>query len=273
MKTCISYTAVLFALLLAVRGDASETRIIINLSDQRVSLVEQGKVTLVSPIASGKAGWLTPTGTFRIFNKDIDHQSRSFGLVVDAYGRVVNSNATPCSHTPKGCHYQPAPMPYFMEFSPAVGMHAGYLPGYPASHGCVRMPADLAALFFERVHIGTPVAVVGSTNELALSVGLFRYCLHVHLRWVSAEESTVTDLRKSALVYGCNFWALWALGPCTKVQLRTVASRLGLRQHRDCDSHKREGSITRGLMGAGVMRFRLWHGGICGARSAAENCK
>jgi len=57
-------------------------------------------------------------------------------------------------------------MPYFMEFSPAVGMHAGYLPGYPASHGCVRMPRDLAALFFERVQIGTPVTVVGSTDNL-----------------------------------------------------------------------------------------------------------
>jgi hypothetical protein len=54
-----------------------------------------------------------------------------------------------------------------MEFSPAVGMHAGYLPGYPASHGCVRMPRDLAAGFFERVHIGTPVTVVGSTHNLA----------------------------------------------------------------------------------------------------------
>jgi hypothetical protein len=58
-------------------------------------------------------------------------------------------------------------MPYFVEFSPAVGMHAGYLPGYPASHGCVRMPRDLAALFFERVQIGTPVTVVGSTDNLA----------------------------------------------------------------------------------------------------------
>jgi L,D-transpeptidase catalytic domain len=44
-------------------------------------------------------------------------------------------------------------MPYFMEFSRAVGMHAGYLPGYPASHGCVRMPRDLAALFFQWVQI------------------------------------------------------------------------------------------------------------------------
>ena len=57
-------------------------------------------------------------------------------------------------------------MPYYMEFSSAIGMHAGYLPGYPASHGCVRMPRDLAATFFERVQVGTPVTVVGSARNL-----------------------------------------------------------------------------------------------------------
>src|ERR1700730_2379022 len=99
--------------------------------------------------------------------KDFDHRSRSFGSVFDAHGRVVNSNATPGSHIPPGGRYRPAPMPYFIYITSAVGMHAGYLPGYPASHGCVRMPRDLAAGFFERVHIGTPVMVVGSTGNLA----------------------------------------------------------------------------------------------------------
>jgi hypothetical protein len=167
MKTFLTCVMALSAVLLGSAGMASQTRVIINLSDQTASLVQQGRITLVSPIASGKPGWSTPTGNFSIFNKDIDHRSRSFGLVVDAYGRVVNSNATPGSHLPRGGHYEPAPMPFFMEFSPAVGMHAGYLPGYPASHGCVRMPRDLAILFFERVRIGTPVTVVGSTHNLA----------------------------------------------------------------------------------------------------------
>jgi lipoprotein-anchoring transpeptidase ErfK/SrfK len=167
MRTLPNCVIALSALLLGNPGMALQTRVIIDLSDQRVSLVQQGRITLVSPIASGKPGWSTPRGNFSIFNKDIVHRSRSFGLVVDACGRVVNSNATPSSHVPRGGHYQPAPMPYFMEFSPAVGMHAGYLPGYPASHGCVRMPRDLAALFFERVQIGTPVTVVGSTDNLA----------------------------------------------------------------------------------------------------------
>jgi lipoprotein-anchoring transpeptidase ErfK/SrfK len=166
MKAFITRSFALLTLLWGGSGVAAETRVIINLSEQSASLIERGRITMVSPIASGKSGWQTPTGNFCIFNKDINHLSRSFGSVVDAYGRVVNSNATPSSYLPRGDHYQSASMPYFMEFSPAVGMHAGYLPGYPASHGCVRMPRDLAALFFQRVQIGTPVRVVGSTHDL-----------------------------------------------------------------------------------------------------------
>ena len=154
---------------------AAQTKVIINLSEQRAYLVEQGRVTLVSPIASGKPGWSTPTGNFSIFNKDIDHRSRSFGSVVDTYGGVVNGNATPSSRVPRGCHYRPAPMPYFMEFSSAVGMHAGYLPGYPASHGCVRMPRDYAALFFERVP-GFRRNLEGTTKLIPLyAAAIFRF--------------------------------------------------------------------------------------------------
>jgi lipoprotein-anchoring transpeptidase ErfK/SrfK len=145
----------------------SGTRVIINLSEQRAYLIEDGKVSLVSPIASGKPGWSTPTGNFSVISKDIDHRSQSFGLIIDGSGRIASSSATPGTHVPPGFHYQPAPMPYYMEFTAAIGMHAGYLPGYPASHGCVRMPRDLAERFFERVNIRTPVTVVGTTQNLA----------------------------------------------------------------------------------------------------------
>jgi lipoprotein-anchoring transpeptidase ErfK/SrfK len=146
----------------------SGPRVIINLSEQRAYLIEGGKVSLVSPIASGKPGWSTPTGNFSIMNKDIDHRSQSFGSVIDPSGSIADANATPGTHVPTGFYYQPAPMPYYMEFSQAIGMHAGYLPGFPASHGCVRMPRDLAERFFERVAVRTPVTVVGSTRELTL---------------------------------------------------------------------------------------------------------
>src|SRR5271165_3257533 len=144
----------------------SGTRVIINLSEQRAYLIEGGKVSLISPIASGKPGWSTPTGNFSVIRKDIDHRSQSFGEVIYGSGRMTNSNATPGTHVPPGSHYQPAPMPYYMEFSQAIGMHAGYLPGYPASHGCVRMPRDLAERFFERVNIRTPVKVEGNAQDL-----------------------------------------------------------------------------------------------------------
>jgi lipoprotein-anchoring transpeptidase ErfK/SrfK len=144
----------------------SGTRVIINLSEQRAYLVERGKVILIAPIASGKPGWATPTGNFAIISKDIDHRSQSFGSIIDGSGRIATANATPGTRVPRGFHYEPAPMPYYMEFSQAIGMHAGYLPGYPASHGCVRMPRDLAAQFFERVHLRTPVTVTGSMQNL-----------------------------------------------------------------------------------------------------------
>jgi lipoprotein-anchoring transpeptidase ErfK/SrfK len=157
---------VLFAIGLAPKLGAQQTAVIINLTEQTAYLLEDGRLALISPIASGKEGRDTPTGNFRVISKDLNHQSRSYGLVGDSHGRIVNPNATPGSYVPPRCHYIPAPMPYFMEFRTCVGMHAGYLPGYPASHGCVRMPKDMAAEFFTRVRIGTPVKVIGSARNV-----------------------------------------------------------------------------------------------------------
>jgi len=166
MRLVTKLAIVLFAIGLAGRLSAQQPAVVVNLSEQTAYLLENGRVAFVSPIASGKEGRGTPTGSFRVISKDLNHRSGSFGFVTDSYGRIVNPNATPGSYVPPGCHYTPAPMPYFMEFCKYVGMHAGYLPGYPASHGCVRMPRDLAAEFFARVQIGTPVRVIGSARNV-----------------------------------------------------------------------------------------------------------
>ena len=166
MRVASKLAIALCTIALCMKLSAQQTAVIINLTEQTAYLLENGRVAFVSPIASGKEGRETPTGSFRVFSKDLNHESRSYGLVSDSHGRIVNSNATPGSHVPAGCHYEGAPMPYFMEFANCVGMHAGYLPGYPASHGCVRMPRDLAAAFFTRVRIGTPVKVVGSARNV-----------------------------------------------------------------------------------------------------------
>jgi lipoprotein-anchoring transpeptidase ErfK/SrfK len=148
MRVATKLAIALLTIVLCTKLSARQTAVIIDLTEQTAYLLEDGRVAFASPIASGKEGWGTPIGSFRVISKDLNHQSGNFGLVSDSYGRIVNANATPGSHVPPGCHYIPAPMPYFMEFSKYVGMHAGYLPGYPASHGCVRMPRDLAAEFF-----------------------------------------------------------------------------------------------------------------------------
>ena len=150
----------------APRLGALQSGVVINLTQQTAYLFENGRVALISPIASGKEGWGTPTGRFRIIKKDLNHVSGDFGLVVDSYGRIVSPDATPRSAVPAGCRYIPAPMPDYMQFGRYLGMHAGYLPGYPASHGCVRMPRDLAAEFFARVQVGTPVEVIGSARNV-----------------------------------------------------------------------------------------------------------
>src|SRR5580700_9611645 len=166
MRVATKLAIVLSTIALCMKLSAQQTTVIISLTEQTAYLLEDGRVAFASPIASGKEGWGTPIGSFKVISKDLNHQSGNFGLVSDSYGRIVNPNAIPGSYVPPGCHYMPAPMPYFMEFSQCVGMHAGYLPGYPASHGCVRMPRDLAAEFFDRVQIGTPVKVIGSTRNV-----------------------------------------------------------------------------------------------------------
>jgi lipoprotein-anchoring transpeptidase ErfK/SrfK len=166
MRVSVLLTVALFALGLAQKLSGQQTAVRIDLTQQTAYLVENGRVALISPIASGKEGWGTPTGKFRVISKDLNHVSADFGLIVDAYGRTIDPNATPSTPIPPGCRYMPAPMPDYMQLGPYFGMHGGYLPGYPASHGCVRMPSDLATKFFARVQVGTSVEIVGNARNM-----------------------------------------------------------------------------------------------------------
>jgi len=134
----------------------------IDLGRQRTYLLKDGKKIAEAPVSSGRAGHLTPTGNFSVIQKDLNHFSNLYGKIVEKEsGRVVKAGADVAMPVPKGCEFVPAPMKWFMRFDGATGMHAGVLPGYPASHGCVRMPASKAELFFTTVALGTPVHVFG----------------------------------------------------------------------------------------------------------------
>ena len=141
------------------------TAIEIDLQYQTAYLVRNGQVVLATPIASGRYGHLTPTGSFKVIEKERRHYSSMYGKIVDARGNTVVADADSDMPVPRGCKFVPAPMHYFMRFSGANGLHAGYLPGYPASHGCVRLPEQNAIALFNSVEVGTPVTVFGRTPQ------------------------------------------------------------------------------------------------------------
>jgi lipoprotein-anchoring transpeptidase ErfK/SrfK len=133
----------------------------VSLPKQRAYLMVGEEIAADSPISSGRAGHSTPSGHFSVLEKDPDHRSSIYGDFVDRSGRVVRAGiSAKIDSAPSGTHYVGASMRWFMRLTgEGVGMHVGILPGYPASHGCVRMSADGAKLFYDHVKIGTPVAV------------------------------------------------------------------------------------------------------------------
>jgi lipoprotein-anchoring transpeptidase ErfK/SrfK len=136
-------------------------RIVISLPKQRAYLMLGDEIVIDSPISSGKRGHSTPSGHFSVIEKDPDHRSNIYGDFVDSSGRIVRAGiSSKIDSAPSGTHYVGAPMKWFMRLTDGgVGMHVGILPGYPASHGCIRMPPDGAKVFYDNVKIGTPVAV------------------------------------------------------------------------------------------------------------------
>jgi L,D-transpeptidase catalytic domain len=100
MRVATKLAIVLCTIALCAKLSAQQTAVIINLTEQTAYLLEDGRVAFVSPIASGKEGWGSPIGSFRVISKDLNHQSGNFGLVSDSYGRIVNPNATPGSDVP-----------------------------------------------------------------------------------------------------------------------------------------------------------------------------
>lgn len=133
----------------------------IDLTEQQAHLLRNGRAIASAPISSGRSDYPTPTGTYRVLDKSADHISSQYGRIVDAYGNTIVADANSKMKIPAGGKFVGAPMPYFLRFKGGYGLHAGYLPGYPASHGCVRLPRDKARLFFQMAAAGTPVRVYG----------------------------------------------------------------------------------------------------------------
>ena len=134
--------------------------IVIRVKKQEAYLFKGRSQVASSRISTGREGHNTPMGRFRVIRKDEDHRSSLYGYYADGWGHPVKENVDvrkDCK--PPHSHFVGASMPYFLEFSPGFGLHAGYLPGFPASHGCVRMPYWKARQFFSEAEVGTPITV------------------------------------------------------------------------------------------------------------------
>jgi len=140
----------------------------ISLGEQRGLLLVNGAIAMDFPVASGKRSHPTPEGEYKILGKQKDYSSNLYGKIVDAEGTVVVSDADTRSHLPaEGQTFVGSRMPYWMRLTNnGVGMHVGYVPGHPASHGCIRLKRDVAIQLFELLQIGTPVTVARSAPSL-----------------------------------------------------------------------------------------------------------
>lgn len=119
----------------------TDLRVIVNIGAQRAFLVKDGQIAFETPISTGRGPRMTPRGTFKITEK---------------------------IRTGKISTIYKCPLPGWMRVGEMpIGMHEGELPGYPASHGCIRMPLESAHFIFDRAPVGTTVQIVDSWSPPA----------------------------------------------------------------------------------------------------------
>ena len=137
------------------------THIVVSIPKQRAFLMIAEEIVADAPISSGKRGHESPQGHLKVLEKDPNHHSNLYGDFVDRSGRVVRAGVSArIDSAPSGTHFVGAAMKWFLRLTEeGVGMHIGILPGYPASHGCIRESVDGAKLFYDHVKVGTPVDV------------------------------------------------------------------------------------------------------------------
>ena len=132
------------------RATSGPVVVIVSLPDQQAYVYRNGIGIGRTSVSSGRPGHATPTGVFTILQKDKDHRSSI---------------------------YNDAPMPYMERLTwSGVALHAGNLPGYPASHGCIRLPPEFAKLLFGVTSMTTTVVVADrvTADEHTLHPGLLR---------------------------------------------------------------------------------------------------
>ena len=139
----------------------SAVKVKVSLSKQRVYVMEGNEVLMAMPVSVGAPGSPTPSGTFRIFNKEHMRRANTHGYATK--GNVVTQ--TYLNKKPAGSVFKGTPMPYWCEFKPAYGFHTGWVKHTPCTHGCIRMHENLSPKFFRLVSVGTTVNIAYTQAE------------------------------------------------------------------------------------------------------------
>lgn len=130
---------------------ATNSKIIVCLPQQRARLYVLGRVAMDWPVSTGVDGHETPTGVFRVLEKERNHHSGRYGKWVSAGGKVIDANADLTKNAPAGASFRPSSMPCWHRLTwDGVGIHGGrVVPGRRLSHGCIRSPYAVARKLFE----------------------------------------------------------------------------------------------------------------------------
>jgi hypothetical protein len=141
----------------------------ISLGEQRGFLLVRTAIAMDFPVATGKKSHPTPAGDFTVRGKEKNYSSNLYGKIYDAQNVLLVSDAdTRSDLVPEGGYFEGATMPYWMRLTDSgVGMHVGYVPGRPASHGCIRLKRDSATQIFDLIKVGTPVAIAEKAPSLS----------------------------------------------------------------------------------------------------------
>lgn len=145
------------------RTNASNSSIVVNLKQQRAFLMNGEEVAIDYPICSGVPSRPTPPGTYYITEKIVDKRSNKYGRILDAEGKVVNSDADATTDPiPEGGKFVGASMRYWMRLTnDGIGHHIGPLPKSrrPASHACIRGPSATMPIVYSKVKEGTRLTI------------------------------------------------------------------------------------------------------------------
>ena len=141
------------------------SHVVIDTNEQRARFYDGQEQVGWTTIASGLSSHPTPSGEFQVMEKVAKKRSNLYGRIYNASGGLHKSNARSSDPIPPGGQFRGARMPHFMRMTyDGIGMHAGPIPrpGQPASHGCIRLPSEIASSLFAHTDIGTRVTVIGN---------------------------------------------------------------------------------------------------------------